>query len=59
MRISKYQPWTDYLQNHPDMFCRMSFSDIERLVGDNLPDTCKTYATVFWNTATVITQSIG
>ena len=49
MRISKYQPWTDYLQNHPDMFCRMSFSDIERLIGDNLPDTCKAYATVFWN----------
>lgn len=49
MRISKYQPWTEYLQNHPDMFCRMSFSDIERLIGDNLPDTCKTYATVFWN----------
>lgn len=49
MRISKYQPWTDYLQNHPDMFCRMSFSDIERLIGDDLPISFKTHAAVLWN----------
>ena len=49
MRISKYQPWTDYLQNFPDMFCRMTFVKIEELIGDTLPDTAKTHATVFWS----------
>ena len=49
MRISKYQPWTDYLQYFPDMFCRMTFTEIEKLIGDTLPDTAKTHATVFWS----------
>lgn len=49
MRISKYQPWTDYLINFPDDLCRMTFGEIEVLIGDRLPDTTKTYASVFWN----------
>lgn len=49
MRVSKYQPWTDYLLNYPDELCRMTFSEIETLIGDKLPDSAKTYASVFWN----------
>ena len=49
MRVSKYQPWTDYLINFPDDLCRMTFGEIEVLIGDRLPDTTKTYASVFWN----------
>lgn len=49
MRVSKYQPWTDYLLNYPDELCRMTFSEIEMLIGDKLPDSAKTYASVFWN----------
>ena len=49
MRISKYQPWTDYLINSSDDLCRMTFEEIEKLIGDKLPNSAKTYASVFWN----------
>ena len=49
LRVSKYQPWTNYLINSSDDLCRMTFGEIEALIGDRLPDTAKTYASVFWN----------
>lgn len=49
MKKSKYQPWTDYLQNFPDMTCQMAFADIEKLISNALPVSFKTHAPVFWS----------
>lgn len=51
MRVSKYQPLTDYLIGCADAFCRLSFDEIEKLIGDRLPESAYTHATVFWNDA--------
>lgn len=51
MRASKYQPWTDYLRNCSEAFCRMTFAEIEQLIGNCLPDTANKHASVFWNNA--------
>lgn len=51
MRVSKYQPLTDSLINNNDVFCRLTFDEIEQLIGDRLPESAYSHASVLWNDA--------
>lgn len=48
MRKATYQPLTDYLASYPSEYCRLSFAEIENIIGAKLPNSSDTHAYTFW-----------
>ena len=48
MRKSIYQPLTDFRASDPSEYCRLSFAEIENIIGAKLPSSADTHPYTFW-----------
>jgi hypothetical protein len=55
--MAKYEPLIHYLQSAPDDSVRLALSDIERIIGDRLPASARSYAAWWANSATADTHT--